>query len=52
MASETLKLRITAFRHSYMDTPKGRDHYQKELAEERDVSDVFANLTRRLANRL
>jgi len=49
MLSEPLKARITAFRHSYMDTPKGRNHYQQVLAEEREVSEIYADLTSKQA---
>jgi len=33
-----------------MDTPKGRDHYQKELAEEREVSEIYATLIQKQSN--
>lgn len=44
MPDDDLKSRIANFRQSYLDTPKGREHYQKEVAEEREVSEIYAAL--------
>jgi hypothetical protein len=47
MPTDDLKSRIVAFRHSYLDTPKGREHYQSEINEQQEVSQTYATLARK-----